>query len=125
MSQATISRRWRRLLPVVGKNLAGHVPDLAEVSVGCAVLVERTLMTTGDWANEGTALFSGEHRDTGFSLQIAATLGGGLLTVPAPVPSSRHDARAWRISAFPELFATRDTGCPYGFGQAGMAGRGS
>ncbi|MFE5546764.1 transposase family protein, partial [Streptomyces sp. NPDC056534] len=34
VSQATVSRRWTALLPVVEKVLAGHVPDPAEASAG-------------------------------------------------------------------------------------------
>ncbi|MFF9756798.1 transposase family protein [Streptomyces sp. NPDC014344] len=94
ISQATVSRRWTALLPVVEKVLACHVPDPADASAGRIVLVDGTLVTTWDWASEGTALFSGKHRDTGFNLQVAATLAGDLLTVSAPVPGSRHDMHA-------------------------------
>lgn len=40
-------------------------------------LQRQTLVTTCHWAGEGTALFSGKHPDTGFSLQIAGTLWTG------------------------------------------------
>ncbi|MEU5547926.1 transposase family protein [Streptomyces sioyaensis] len=56
----------------------------------------------------GTTLVSGKHRDTGFNLQVAATLAGKLLTVSAPVPASRHDMHAWRQSEFSEAFAERE-----------------
>ncbi|MCX5233421.1 hypothetical protein [Streptomyces sp. NBC_00233] len=45
ISQATASRRWMALLPVVEKVLTGHVPDPAEVSAGRIVLVDGTLVT--------------------------------------------------------------------------------
>ncbi|MEU1568627.1 transposase family protein [Streptomyces mirabilis] len=108
ISQATVSRRWTTLLPVVEKALAGHVPAPAEGSAGRVVLIDGTLVTTWDWAGEGTAMFSGKHRDTGFNLQIAATLAGDLLAVSDPVPGSRHDVFAWSQSHFPEAFAERD-----------------
>ncbi|WP_371674700.1 transposase family protein [Streptomyces sp. NBC_00289] len=54
-------------------------------------------------------MFSGKHGDTGFNLQIAATLDGGLLAVSAPVPGSWHDIRAWRESGFPGLFPDCET----------------
>ncbi|MGW1365444.1 transposase family protein [Streptomyces chartreusis] len=119
ISQATVSRRWRALLPVVEKVLARHVPDPAEASAGRIVLIDKTLVPTWDWASEGTALFSGKHRDTGFNLQVAATLAGDLLTVSAPVPASRHDTHAWRQSSFPQALAERD-----GTGDLGHAGSG-
>src|SRR5262249_26589587 len=108
VSQATVSRRWTALLPVVEKALAPHVPDPAEVSAGRVVLIDGTLVTTWDWASEGPTMFSGKHRDPGFTLQLAATLAGDLLAVSAPVPGSRHDAFAWSHSHFPEAFAERE-----------------
>ncbi|MFD3537391.1 transposase family protein [Streptomyces sp. NPDC058664] len=119
ISQATVSRRWTALLPVVEKVLAGHVTDPAQVSAGRIVLVDGTLVTTWDWRSEGTGLFSGKHRDTGFNLQVAATLAGDLLAVSAPVPGSRHDMHAWRQSSFPEVFAERE-----GLGDLGYVGSG-
>jgi hypothetical protein len=53
VSQATVPRRWTALLPVVGKVLAGHVPDPVEASADRIVLVDGTLVTTWDWASEG------------------------------------------------------------------------
>jgi len=119
ISQATVSRRWTTLLPVVEKVLACHIPDPAEASAGRIVLVDGTLVTTWDWAAQGTTMFSGKHRDTGFNLQVAATLAGDLLGVSAPVPGSRHDMHAWRQSFFPEAFAERE-----GIGDLGYAGSG-
>ncbi|ANZ13659.1 transposase family protein [Streptomyces noursei ATCC 11455] len=108
ISQATVSRRWTGLLPVVEKVLNSYVPDPTEVSQGRIVLIDGTLIPTWDWAREGTSMFSGKHRDTGFNLQIAATLAGDLLAVSEPVPGSRHDTHAWRQSTFPEAFAARE-----------------
>ncbi|ANZ13594.1 Helix-turn-helix of DDE superfamily endonuclease/DDE superfamily endonuclease [Streptomyces noursei ATCC 11455] len=117
ISQATVSRRWTALLPMVEKVLATHVPDPTEASAGRIVLVDGTLVTTWDWSSEGTTMFSGKHRDTGFNLQTAATLAGDLLAVSAPVPGSRHDMHAWRQSHFPEAFTERE-----GIGDLGYAG---
>ena len=86
ISRATVSRRWTSLLPVVEKVLAEHVPDPADASAGRVVLLDGTLIPTWDWASEGTTLFSGKHRDTGFNLQIAATLAGDLLAVSLRYP---------------------------------------
>ncbi|WP_369199163.1 transposase family protein [Streptomyces djakartensis] len=119
VSQAIVSRRWTALLPVVEEVLTGHVPDPSEVSAGRIVLVDGTLVTTWDWRSEGTRLFSGKHRDTGFNLQIAATPAGDLLAVSAPVAGSRHDMHAWHQSHFPEAFAERE-----GIGDLGYVGSG-
>ncbi|WP_405021750.1 transposase (plasmid) [Kitasatospora sp. NBC_00070] len=107
-SQSTVSRRLALLGPLLEQVLAGFVPDPAEATAGRAVLVDGTLVTTWDWACQGTELFSGKLRDTGFNLQIAATLDGDLLAVSAPMPGSWHDAHAWRESGLPETLADRD-----------------
>ncbi|MCY0963413.1 transposase, partial [Streptomyces sp. H27-H5] len=120
VSQATVSRRWTALLPVVEKVLAGHVPDPSEASAGRVVLIDGTLVTTWDWASEGTSMFSGKHRDTGFNLQVASTLSGDLLAVSMPVPGSRHDMYAWRQSGFPEAFADREDMADLGYVGSGM-----
>ncbi|GAA0347660.1 IS5/IS1182 family transposase [Streptomyces blastmyceticus] len=120
VSQATVSRRWNTLLPVVEKVLAGHVPDPAEASAGRIVLIDGTLVTTWDWASEGTRMFSGKHRDTGFNLQVAATLAGDLLAVSEPVPGSPHDTFAWGQSHFPEAFAAREKLGDLGYLGTGM-----
>ncbi|MFD5110434.1 transposase family protein, partial [Streptomyces cinereoruber] len=73
-----------------------------------------------DWASEGTTMFSGKHRDTGFNLQIAATLAGDLLAVSGPVPGSRHDMHAWRRSSFPEAFAERESMADLGYVGSGL-----
>ncbi|MFD5110620.1 transposase family protein [Streptomyces cinereoruber] len=78
-----------------------------------------TLIPTRDWASEGTTMFSGKHRDTGFNLQVAATLAGDLLAVSDPVPGSCHDLHAWRRSHFTEAFAQRE-----GMGDLGYVGSG-
>ncbi|MEU2159444.1 transposase family protein [Streptomyces sp. NPDC019396] len=104
---------------MVERVLAGHVPDPAEACAGRIGLVDGTLVTTWDRRSEGTTLFSGKHRDTGFNLQVAATLAGDLLAVSAPVPGSRHDIHAWRQSEFPDAFAERE-----GIGDLGYVGSG-
>ncbi|MEV6841795.1 transposase family protein [Streptomyces sp. NPDC051133] len=119
ISPSTLSRRFTTLLPMVEKALAAHVPDPAEASAGRIVLVNGTLIPTWDWTSEGTTLFSGKHRDTGFNLQVAATLAGDLLAGAQPVPGSRHDVYAWRQSALPEIFTGRES-----IGDLGYAGTG-
>ncbi|MFD4578085.1 transposase family protein [Streptomyces sp. NPDC058417] len=116
-TQATDSRRWTALLPVVEKALTSHIPDPAEASADRIVLVDGTLVTTWDRASEGTSMFSGKHRDTGFNLQVAATLAGNLHSVSTPVPSSRHDIHARRESHSPDTFAERE-----GIGDLGYIG---
>ncbi|MGA5135451.1 transposase family protein [Streptomyces olivoreticuli] len=120
VSGATVSRRWTALLPVGEKVLAGHVPDPAGASAGRIVFIDGTLVTTWDWADEGTGSFSGKHRDTGFNLQAAATLAGDLLAVSGPVPGVRHDMHAWRTSHSSEVSQDREPMGDLGYASSGM-----
>ncbi|MFE4924714.1 transposase family protein [Streptomyces sp. NPDC056661] len=95
-------------------------PTLSAASAGCVVVIDGMLIPTWGWASEGTTMFSGKHRDTGFNLQIAATPAGELLAVSAPDPGSRHDTYAWRRSSFPEVFADRESMGDLGYIGTGM-----
>jgi len=97
VSQATVSRRFEALREPIAAALADQVPDPQAWTRGDTVLVDGTLALTSDWRHRDD-LYSGKHRDTGFNLQIAATLGGRLLAVGDPVPGKRHDAHAWAAS---------------------------
>ena len=76
-SQATVSRRWDLLRPVIGPVLADCIPDRRQILGGGTALVAGTIAPTWDWAAIPD-LFSGEAGYPGMNLQIAATLGGRL-----------------------------------------------
>ncbi|WP_158718114.1 hypothetical protein [Streptomyces sp. NRRL F-2664] len=69
---------------MVGKVLTGHVRP-AEASAGRVVCIDGKLATAWDWKSEGTSVFSGRHRGTGFSLPIAAAPAGDLPAPRAPL----------------------------------------
>lgn len=104
VSQSTVSRRFESLREVIATVLADMAPDPAETARGCTVLVDGTLARTWDW-NSREDLYSGKHRDTGFNLQIAASLTGRLLAVGTPVPGARHDTHAWTASGLATTLA--------------------
>jgi hypothetical protein len=107
VSQSTVSRRWDALREVIEAVLAEFVPTPVQVAGTSTVLVDGTLIPTWDWRHRSD-LFSGKHHDTGFNLQIGATLGGNLVAVGAPVPGVRHDAHAWQASGLAQLLAGLD-----------------
>jgi len=107
VSQSTVSRRWDALREVIEAVLAEFVPTPAQVAGTSTVLVDGTLIPTWDWRHRSD-LFSGKHHDTGFNLQIGATLSGNLVAVGAPVPGARHDAHAWQASGLANLLADLD-----------------
>jgi hypothetical protein len=104
VSQSTVSRRFDALREIIEIVLAEFVLTPAEVAGTSTVLVDGTLVPTWDWADRSD-LFSGKHHDTGFNLQIGATLGGKLVAVGAPVPGARHDAYAWQAGGLAQQLA--------------------
>lgn len=104
VSQSTVSRRFEELREVIAIVLADMLPDPQEAGRDCTILIDGTLANTWDWRARKD-LYSGKHRDTGFNLQVAATLSGRLLAVGAPVPGARHDTYAWHAGG---LAATLD-----------------
>jgi len=80
-----VSRRWDVLRPLIGHVLAEFVPDPAEVVGAGTVLVDGTVRPTWDWRHRPD-LYSAKAGYPGMNLQIAATLGGRLVTVGAPSP---------------------------------------
>ena len=107
VSQSTVSRRFTALREVIEAVLADFVPTPAQIAANSTVLVDGTLVPTWDWRHRSD-LFSGKHHDTGFNLQIGATLGGNLVAVGAPVPGARHDAHAWQASGLAQQLAGLD-----------------
>src|SRR5512143_1601541 len=114
VSQPTVSRRFEQLRDAVTAALAEWVPDPAAATRGDTVLVDGTLALTWDWRHRDD-LFSGKHRDSGFNLQVAATLDGQLLAVGEPVPGKRHDAYAYAASGLAGTLAGIDVLADLGY----------
>lgn len=114
VSQPTVSRRFEQLRDAVTAALAEWVPDPAAATRGDTVLVDGTLALTWDWRHRDD-LFSGKHRDSGYNLQVAATLDGQLLAVGEPVPGKRHDAYAYAASGLAGTLAGIDVLADLGY----------
>jgi hypothetical protein len=114
VSQATVSRRWDALREVIAKVLADVAPTPAQIGGRSTVLADGTLAPTWDWRHRDD-LYSGKRHDTGFNLQIAATLEGTLVAVGAPVPGARHDAHAWAASGLADTLRGHDVLADLGY----------
>ena len=115
VSQATVSRRWDLLRPVIGNVLAEVVPDPRQVVGRGTVLVDGTVCPTWDWAHVPD-LFSAKTGYPGMNLQIAATLDGALVAVgPVPVHGARHDAHAYAASGLADILADHPTLADLGY----------
>jgi hypothetical protein len=115
VSQATVSRRWDLLRPLIGQVLAEFVPDPAEVVGAGTVLVDGTVCPTWDWRHIPD-LYSAKVGYPGMNIQIAATLSGRLIAVgPIPVHGARHDAHAFAASGLTALLADMPTAADLGY----------
>ena len=95
VSQATVSRRWDLLRPLIAQVLAEFVPHPSEVVGAGTVLVDGTICPTWD-CPDIPDLYSAKAGYAGMNIQIAATLSGRLAAVgPIPVHGARHDAHAF------------------------------
>jgi len=121
-SQATVSRRWDLLRPVIGRALADCVPDPRQILGGGTALVDGTIAPTWDWAAIPD-LFSGKAGYPGMNLQIAATPGGRVAAIgPVPVHGARHDAHAFAASGLKALLAGLPAAADLGYtGVEGIA----
>jgi len=119
VSQSTVSRRWDQLRDLIGQVLEEFVPTPKEVLGRSTVLNDGTLVPTWDWKHRDD-LYSGKRHDTGFNLQVAATLAGALAAVGKPVPGARHDAYAWEASGMADQLAEHDKLGDLGYVGCGM-----
>ena len=114
-SQATVSRRWDLLRPVIGQVLASCVPDPGQILGGGTALVDGTIAPTWDWTAVPD-LYSGKAGYPGMNLQVAATLSGRVAAIgPVPVPGARHDAHAYAASGLKDLLAGRPAAADLGY----------
>jgi hypothetical protein len=112
VSQPTVSRTHRRLLPLLEQVTCTHRPPLPEALRGRVVLVYGTLVPIGNRETD-RALHehnhSGKHHQAGLSVQVLADLSGCLLAVSTPVPSRTHDRAAFTTAGLAELLANTPT----------------
>jgi hypothetical protein len=108
VSQATASRRWDLLRDAIATALATLVPTVREIlGRGGTALVDGFLAPTWDWKH-ARGMYSDKHQESGFNIQIAASIAGNLAGVGDPVPGARHDAHAYAASGLAAAIAGHD-----------------
>jgi hypothetical protein len=107
VSQPTVSRIYRALLPIIEQVIRLHQPPVPEVFANRVVLVDGTDIPTGNRA-EGRENYSGKRHRQGLVVQVGADLSGMLLAVSDPVRGSCHDRRAVAETGWEEALAGID-----------------
>ncbi|RPF20338.1 transposase family protein [Myceligenerans xiligouense] len=94
IAQATVSRIWRYLIPMIGQVTALDRKHLADALERGTVLIDGTPIPTGNRTGTGTTNYAAKHHKQALGVQVAAFRDGTLADVSTPVPGSRHDSRA-------------------------------
>lgn len=102
VSQPTVSRVYRSLLPLLDQVLCVHEPDLASVMANREPLVDGTDIATGNRKN-GDENYSGKRHRQCLNIQVMASEAGSLLAVSRAAPGCRHDRRAFAESGWEEI----------------------
>lgn len=96
LSQPTVSRIYRMMLPIFDEVLAVHEPGtLTDLALEHILLIDGTDVPTRRFKTGITENYSGKKKRHGLLIQIAANDQGRLLCVSEPVPGRRHDR--WAI----------------------------
>ena len=105
VSQPTVSRYVRDLIPVVKAVLEEFVPsaaDAIELVDGRACLVNGTITPCWSYADH-RELWSRKHGTTGFCAQLICLLDGRAVYISEPLPGKTHDAKAFRDTPCEEI----------------------
>jgi hypothetical protein len=112
VSQPTVSRVYRTMLPLIEQVTCVHRPPLPEVLRGRVVPVDGTLVPVGNRRTDRAthlANFSGKRHRAGLNVQVLSDLTGCILAVSAPVPGKTHDRAAFTIAGYDQLLADVQT----------------
>lgn len=105
VSQPTISRVKRGMLPLLDQVVCLHEPDAELVFRNRIVLVDGSDVLTGNRKKTGKDNYSGKRHRQGLNIQIAGSLEGALLAVSMPVQGCRNDRRALTETGWEDLLA--------------------
>jgi hypothetical protein len=116
VSQATVSRRWDLLRPILAVVLEDLVePARTRIGRYGTALVDGTICPTWDWKHV-PHLYSTKAGYSGINVQIACDLGGSIAAIgPIPVPGARHDAHAYSASGLKDMLAGLHTQADLGY----------
>ncbi len=93
VSQPTISRVVTTLTPLLGAALADYTPVAEDLHPGEHYLIDGTLLPCWSWSGQ-RQLYSGKHKTTGLSVQVACRLEGSLAWISDAIDGCRHDSFA-------------------------------
>lgn len=102
-SRSTVSRIWRRLIPLIDQVLPDCEQHLLEaIRREESIIVDGTFVPTSNRPASGVSRlnYSGYRQRRRLSIQVATNLNGTLVAISKPVPGSRHDSRAIELTGW-------------------------
>jgi hypothetical protein len=108
VSQPTVSRIYRAMLPLFEQVTCLHRPPLPDVLRGRVVLVDGALVPIGNRrTDKATHLtnYSGKSHKAGVIVQVLSDLDGQVLAVSEPAPGRTHDRNGFTLAGYDQLLA--------------------
>lgn len=110
VSQPTISRTYRSMMPLISQATVLDAPDIrAALRRGESLIVDGTDVPVRKHKPAIRTHYSGKKRKHCLNVQAITTLSGQLMHLGEPVPGSHHDRKAFTDTGLEELLA----GTPY------------
>jgi transposase len=119
VTQPTVSRVIKTLLPLIDKALVRYDRGLTELLPQESLIVDGTVVPTGRRAGV-ERLYNGKHKIHGVNVQILARLDGSPVWASPPMPGADHDMTCFAAHKLDKIFNTRT-----GLADAGYQGHGT
>jgi hypothetical protein len=115
ISQATVSRVISSLRErIIGA--VGELPGLADTEPGHRLLLDGSLLPTGQRAGQqGQDLYNGKRHQAGMNVLVIGDRWGRLVDVSDPTPGAMHDARSFALCGLDRALADRSVLADLGF----------
>ena len=106
VSQPTVSRAYRRMLPLISEALAFELPDIHDaLNRGESLIIDGTDVPVRKHKPAIRTHYSGKKRKHCVNVEVLTTISGRLMLLAEPVPGSHHDRKAMTESGLEELLA--------------------
>ena len=110
ISQPTVSRIYRRLMPLISMALALEAPDIKEaLTRGESLIVDGTDVRVRKHRAAIQTHYSGKKKRHCVNVQVVTTLAGRTVYIGEPVPGRMHDRAAFTQTGVEKILA----GSPY------------
>lgn len=106
ISQPTVSRIYRKLMPLISIALALEAPDIKDaVARGESLIVDGTDVQVRKHRPAIKTHYSGKKKRHCLNIQVVATLAGRTVYIGEPVPGRMHDRAAFTQTGVEQLLA--------------------